>query len=90
MAVDLLADDASAARRIVDEFEPSMTRQEYLAYQRGVMREERWGVQRVVLAGPAPQAHGPLGAGGFLRPNGPGSRIAPDPRTLSGCPPSAR
>ena len=42
MAVDLLADGASAARRIVDEFEPSMTRQEYLAYQRGVMREERW------------------------------------------------
>ena len=42
MAVDLLADGASAARRIVDEFEPSMTRQGYLAYQRGVMHEGRW------------------------------------------------
>ena len=42
MAVDLLGDDACIARRIVDDFEPLMTRQAYLAYQRGVMREERW------------------------------------------------
>ncbi len=42
MAVDLLADGADAARRIVDHFEPLMTRAQYLAYQRGVMREERW------------------------------------------------
>ena len=44
MAVDLLGDDAGAARRIVNEFEPLMTRDEYLAYQRGVMREERWAL----------------------------------------------
>jgi hypothetical protein len=42
MAVDLLGNDASNARRIVDDFEPLMTRDQYLAYQRGVMREERW------------------------------------------------
>ena len=42
MAVDLMGGDAGAARRIVDDFEPLMTRDEYLAYQRGVMREARW------------------------------------------------
>ncbi|MCY4114578.1 MAG: amidohydrolase [Chloroflexi bacterium] len=42
MAVDLLGDGARTARRIVDDFEPLMTRDEYLAYQRGVMREEHW------------------------------------------------
>ena len=30
------------ARRILDDFKPLMTREEYLAYQRGVTREERW------------------------------------------------
>ena len=42
MAADLLADGASEAQRILGEFTPHMSRDEYLAYQRGVLREERW------------------------------------------------
>lgn len=42
MAVDLLADGACVGQRIVDEFEPLMTREDYLAYQRSLMREDRW------------------------------------------------
>ncbi len=42
MAADLLADGASEAQRILGEFTPHMSHDEYLAYQRGVLRDERW------------------------------------------------
>jgi len=40
MAVDLLADDAGTGRRVLDEFTPGMSRDEYLARQEGVFRTE--------------------------------------------------
>ncbi|HET7873942.1 MAG TPA: amidohydrolase [Methylomirabilota bacterium] len=40
MAVDLLWDDAGAAREILRGFKPRMTREEYLAFQRGIARSE--------------------------------------------------
>ena len=39
-AVDLLANGAEAAIRIIDEFEPRMSRSEYLKYQRDMFRTE--------------------------------------------------
>jgi metal-dependent amidase/aminoacylase/carboxypeptidase family protein len=41
-AVDLLANDAAEARRIVAEHRPAMTRAEYLAHARSLAREERY------------------------------------------------
>ena len=40
MAVDLLADDAGTGRRVLDEFTPGMSRDEYLARQEGIFRTE--------------------------------------------------
>jgi amidohydrolase len=40
MAVDLLWEDAGAAREILKSWEPRMTREAYLAFQRGVARTE--------------------------------------------------
>ena len=40
MAVDLLADDAAEGRRVVDEFTPGMSQDEYLNEQQGVFRTE--------------------------------------------------
>src|SRR5262244_3364055 len=40
MAVDMLWGDASAAREIISSWRPRMTREEYLAFQRGVARTE--------------------------------------------------
>ena len=42
MAVDLLWGDAGAARDILREWKPRMTREEYLAFQRGISRTERY------------------------------------------------
>jgi len=40
MAVDLLWDDASAARDILKAWKPRMTKEEYLTFQRGTARTE--------------------------------------------------
>jgi len=40
MAVDMLWDDAKAAREIIGGFKPRMTREAYLSFQRGVARTE--------------------------------------------------
>ena len=40
MAVDLLADGASEARRVLQAAKPPMTREQYLTFQRGVARRE--------------------------------------------------
>ncbi len=40
MAVDMLWSDAAAAREILKGFKPRMTKQEYLAFQRGVARTD--------------------------------------------------
>ena len=40
--VDLLSDDARQARQVVAEFQPKMTRDEYLAYLRRMTRKELW------------------------------------------------
>jgi amidohydrolase len=43
--VDLLADDATEARRVLQAFEPKLTRAEYLAYMRALARTERYQPQ---------------------------------------------
>jgi amidohydrolase len=40
MAVDMLWDDAKAAREIIADFKPRMTKEAYLAFQRGIGRTE--------------------------------------------------
>jgi metal-dependent amidase/aminoacylase/carboxypeptidase family protein len=40
-AIDLLYEDAAPAREILAEFEPAMTKEAYLAFQRGFFRKER-------------------------------------------------
>jgi amidohydrolase len=40
MAVDLLWDDAQAAREILKAWKPRLTREEYLAFQRGIAKTE--------------------------------------------------
>ncbi len=42
MAVDLLADGAAGARRVLRSARPPMTREQYLAFQRGVARVETY------------------------------------------------
>jgi hypothetical protein len=42
MAVDMLWGDAEAARGILERWKPRMTKEEYLAFQRGVARTERF------------------------------------------------
>ena len=44
-AVDLLAGDAALARRIVAEHRPEMTREQYLAHVRGLMRDLRFSAE---------------------------------------------
>jgi hypothetical protein len=40
MAVDLLADGAAGAREVLATAKPPMTREQYLAFQRGIARRE--------------------------------------------------
>ena len=40
MAIDLLWGDAEGARGILDAWKPRMTKDAYLAFQRGVARQE--------------------------------------------------
>lgn len=40
-AIDLLHGDAAAAREIPAKFEPAMTNEAYLAFARGLFKEER-------------------------------------------------
>ncbi len=42
MAADLLANNAREGSRLLDEFEPRMTKSQYLAYQRGIGETDRW------------------------------------------------
>ena len=41
-AIDLLWDDAAPAREIVANFTPAMTKDAYLAFQRGLFKKERY------------------------------------------------
>jgi amidohydrolase len=41
-AIDLLWGDAAPAREILDNFEPALTKEAYLAMQRGLFKKERW------------------------------------------------
>ena len=41
-AIDLLAEDAAAARRVLAGFQPAMTKETYLAYARGLFKKERY------------------------------------------------
>jgi amidohydrolase len=41
-AIDLLSGEAAPAREILDTFEPAMTKEAYLAFQRGLFKTERW------------------------------------------------
>jgi amidohydrolase len=41
-AIDLLHQDAAPARQILANFEPAMTKEAYLAFQRGLFRKERY------------------------------------------------
>jgi hypothetical protein len=42
-AIDLLSGEAAPAREILDRFEPAMTKDAYLEFQRGLFKTERWG-----------------------------------------------
>jgi hypothetical protein len=42
MAADLLGNDAQEARRVLDNFQPRMSKDEYLAYQRSLSQVDRW------------------------------------------------
>ncbi|MDO8475799.1 MAG: amidohydrolase [Candidatus Rokubacteria bacterium] len=42
MAVDMLWDDAKAAKEIIREFKPRMTKEAYLTFQRGIAKTERF------------------------------------------------
>ena len=42
MAADLLGNGAQEARRVLDNFQPRMSKAEYLEYQRGLNQVERW------------------------------------------------
>ena len=41
-AIDLLWDDAAPARRILADFRPAMSKEGYLAFERGLFKTERW------------------------------------------------
>jgi hypothetical protein len=41
-AIDLLYADAAPAREILDKFEPAMTKDAYIALQRGLFKKERY------------------------------------------------
>ena len=41
-AIDLLYDDAAPARKVIADFEPAMTRDAYLAFERGLFKTERY------------------------------------------------
>ena len=41
-AIDLLHGDAAPAREILAKFEPAMTKEAYLAFQRGLFKKERY------------------------------------------------
>jgi amidohydrolase len=41
-AIDLLWEDAEPARRIIGDFEPAMSKDQYLAFARGLFKTERW------------------------------------------------
>jgi hypothetical protein len=45
--VDLLADDAAEARRVLGAFKPRMSRDEYLAHMRALQRTELYAAQGV-------------------------------------------
>ena len=40
-AIDLLYGEAAPAKEILAEFEPAMSKEAYLAFQRGLFRKER-------------------------------------------------
>ncbi|MBC7237681.1 MAG: amidohydrolase [Chloroflexi bacterium] len=40
--IDLLADGAARARQVIEAYEPPMSKEEYLAFMRGLAREEVW------------------------------------------------
>ena len=44
-AADLLANGAEVGLRIVDEFEPALTKDEYLAHQRSTFRTELYSAE---------------------------------------------
>ena len=42
-AIDLLYDNAAAAKQIIGDFQPAMTKNSYLAFARGLFKKERYG-----------------------------------------------
>jgi amidohydrolase len=44
-AIDLLYDDAAAAKEVVAEFKPAMTKEAYLAFERGLFRREHYAAE---------------------------------------------
>src|SRR5206468_4983245 len=46
-AIDLLHGDAAPAREILAKFEPAMTKEAYLAFQRGLVKKERYASAEV-------------------------------------------
>lgn len=50
MAVDLLANDGAQAQKVLDNFDPSMSKEEYLELQTSVFKTECWGTSTEELA----------------------------------------
>jgi hypothetical protein len=46
-AIDLLYGDAAPAKEILANFAPAMTKEAYLAFQRGLFKKERYASQEV-------------------------------------------
>jgi amidohydrolase len=46
-AIDLLGSDARAARRVIDEFKPQMTKEEYLGYLRRLTGRQQWTAEAI-------------------------------------------
>jgi hypothetical protein len=46
-AIDLLHGDAAPAREILASFEPAMTKEAYLDFQRGLFKKERYAPAEV-------------------------------------------
>jgi hypothetical protein len=42
MAIDMLGDGAAGAREVLNAARPPMTREQYLAFQRGIARRETY------------------------------------------------
>jgi hypothetical protein len=46
--IDLLVDGAAQAKRVIADYSPAMTKESYLAFMRGLAREEVWPAEDAI------------------------------------------